>query len=273
MLRFEIVPQKHWSSIKTVSSQKRQKSSASAETIQALQEQLVQCELCPRLVEWRTRIATEKVRRFAHQEYWGKPVPSLGNADAKLLIVGLAPAAHGGNRTSRIFTGDRSGDWLYAALYRAGFANQPTSVHRDDGLKLIDSYITAIIHCAPPANKPLPVEISNCRSFLLRELDLLKRVRVIMALGKVAFDGVINNVGLADSHGGSKRPQFTHGVECELQGGRTLIASFHPSQRNTFTGKLTQSMFDAVFSRARELVDQDTEERMHTGDRIQNTVA
>ncbi|HVG21969.1 MAG TPA: uracil-DNA glycosylase [Blastocatellia bacterium] len=228
----------------------------------AIQEQIINCFRCPRLVEWREQIAREKVRRFSGEEYWGRPVPSLGDPEARLLILGLAPAAHGGNRTGRIFTGDRSGDWLFRALHRAGFANQPTSVGRGDGLRLIDCYITAVIHCAPPDNKPAPDEIDNCRPYLLGELELLKGLRAVVALGKLAFDTAIAAIGLqadsTDSPGASKRrvarPKFAHGAECRLKGGLTLIASFHPSQQNTFTGKLTEPMFDRIFARANELI-------------------
>jgi uracil-DNA glycosylase family 4 len=223
-----------------------------------LQNEIISCSRCPRLVEWREQVAREKVRRFAGEAYWGRPVPSLGESNARLLIIGLAPAAHGGNRTGRVFTGDRSGDWLYRAMYRAGFANQPTSTHRGDGLKLVDAYITAVIHCAPPANKPLPEEVANCRPYLLAELEQLRDVRVIVALGRIAFDTAIANIGL-ESSGEVKRPArppFKHGAEFALRGGRVLIASFHPSQQNTFTGKLTEPMLDAVFARARELLNQ-----------------
>ncbi len=226
--------------------------------ITSLQEEIIHCVRCPRLVEWREQVAREKVRRFADEEYWGRPVPSLGQASARLLIVGLAPAAHGGNRTGRVFTGDRSGDWLYRAMYRAGFVNQPTSTRRGDGLELRDCYITAVIHCAPPANRPLPEEITNCRPYLLAELELLRDVRVVVALGRVAFDAAIANIGLAANDAGVKRPprpRFKHGAEVALAGGKRLIASFHPSQQNTFTGKLTEPMLDAVFARARELLD------------------
>jgi uracil-DNA glycosylase len=224
----------------------------------ALQEEIINCKRCPRLVEWREQVAREKVRRFADEEYWGRPVPSLGEADARLLIIGLAPAAHGGNRTGRVFTGDRSGDWLYRALYRAGFANQMTSTRRDDGLQLRDCYITAVIHCAPPANKPLPQEIANCRPYLLAELELLRQVRVVVALGRVAFDTAIAAIGLAANDHSEKRqprPPFKHGAEVALAGGKRLIASFHPSQQNTFTGKLTEAMLDSIFTRAREWID------------------
>ena len=201
-------------------------------------------------MEWRERIAREKVKRFQNDEYWGKPVPSLGQADARLFIIGLAPAAHGGNRTGRIFTGDRSGDWLYRALYRSGFANQPTSVHREDGLKLIDCYITAMAHCAPPDNKPLLEEFHNCNPFLLREIGYLQEVRVVVALGQLAFNAALKTF----AYSGKSKPKFSHGAEVKLSGGVQLIASYHPSQRNTFTGTLTEVMFDAVFTRAREII-------------------
>ena len=208
---------------------------------------VINCFKCPRLVEWRELVAREKRASFRDQEYWGRPVPGFGDPDAKLLIVGLAPAAHGGNRTGRIFTGDRSGDWLFGALYRAGFANQPTSVHRDDGLRLIGAYIAAVVRCAPPANKPLPEERDNCLPYLKRELALLKDVRVIVCLGSYALDGVSLALGLRP------RPKFGHAREIALPDGRTIICSFHPSQQNTFTGKLTEAMLDDVFRRAGEL--------------------
>ncbi len=227
---------------------------ASAESIATLQDRIIACDLCPRLVEWRERVAREKVRRFTDQEYWGKPVPSFGDSRARLLVLGLAPAAHGGNRTGRIFTGDRSGDWLFRALHKAGFANQPASVDRNDGLRLRDCYVTAAVRCAPPQNKPLPQENANCRPYLLRELELLYRVRVIVALGRFAFDAAIASVGL-DEHS-SRRPEFKHAAELRLTRGVILIASFHPSQQNTFTGKLTEPMFDRVFARAREIIEE-----------------
>jgi uracil-DNA glycosylase family 4 len=217
-----------------------------------LQGRIITCRLCPRLVEWRETIARDKVRRFADQEYWGKPVPSVGDPRARLLVLGLAPAAHGGNRTGRIFTGDRSGDWLFRALHKAGFANQPASVDRNDGLHLRDCYVTAAVRCAPPRNKPLPQENANCRPYLLRELELLRRVRVIVALGRFAFDAAIASVGLPENS--TARPAFKHASESPLAGGITLIASFHPSQQNTFTGKLTEPMFDHVFTRARKII-------------------
>ena len=223
-----------------------------SDSIAALQDRVITCRLCPRLVEWRERVGRERVRRFADQEYWARPVPSFGDPRARLLVIGLAPAAHGGNRTGRIFTGDRSGDWLFRALHKAGFANQPVSVRRDDGLRLRDCYVTAAVRCAPPQNKPLPQEITNCRPYLLRELELLKRARVIVALGRLAFDVTIASVGLEEQ--ASRRPKFEHGAECQLRNCVRLIASFHPSQQNTFTGKLTEPMFDRVFARARELI-------------------
>src|SRR5262245_45884195 len=202
------------------------------------QTDIVDCRRCPRLVQYRERVALEKVRRFRDWEYWGRPVPSLGETDARLLIVGLAPAAHGGNRTGRIFTGDRSGDWLYRALYNFGFANQPHSNHRDDGLKLMDCYITAAIHCAPPDNKPLPSEISNCRPYLLDELERLRHVRVVVPLGLIGFKtyfGARKQLGWENP---APLPPFGHGRTVKLAQGVTVISSYHPSQQNTQTGKL-----------------------------------
>jgi len=219
------------------------------------QTDIVNCRRCPRLVEYREQVARDKVRRFRDWEYWGRPVPSLGDTNARLLIVGLAPAAHGGNRTGRIFTGDRSGDWLYRALNRFGFANQPHSIDRHDGLKLIDCYITAAIHCAPPDNKPLPDEFINCRPYFLEELTRLKKVRVVVPLGLIGFKNYFagrSNLGLENPY---PLPRFGHNVSVEVPGGITVVSSFHPSQQNTQTGKLTEPMFDAVFRRARTLLD------------------
>jgi uracil-DNA glycosylase family 4 len=228
-------------------------SRATSQSLTALQDEIIACRLCPRLVDWREQVAREKVRRFADQEYWGKPVPGFGDPQARLLVIGLAPAAHGGNRTGRVFTGDRSGDWLFRALHKASFASQPASIHRNDGLRLRDCYVSAAVRCAPPENKPLPAEIANCRPYLLRELELLTRIRVIVSLGRLAFDAAIASAGLEDN--ASPRPRFTHEVEARLCGGIRLIASFHPSQQNTFTGKLTEPMFDRIFNRARAIVE------------------
>jgi uracil-DNA glycosylase family 4 len=219
-----------------------------------LQHRIVHCSLCPRLVQWREQVAKEKTRRFEQWQYWGKPNPSFGDPDAQLLLIGLAPAAHGGNRTGRMFTGDRSGDWLYRALHKFGFANQPTSFSRDDGLRLKNCYITATCRCAPPQNKLLPSEILNCRPFLIRELGMLKRVRVIVGLGKVGFDSavsVLRDIGVPTV---TTRLKFSHGAEYSITEKLTLMASFHPSQQNTFTGRLTEPMFDAIFRRVRSIL-------------------
>jgi uracil-DNA glycosylase family 4 len=203
-------------------------------------------------VDWRTQVAAEKRASFRDWEYWGRPLPGFGDPAARVLVCGLAPAAHGGNRTGRIFTGDRSGDWLYAALHRAGYANQPTSVHRDDGLRLSDCYVTACVRCAPPDNRPEPEERDRCLSFLAEELRLLGGVQVIVCLGAFAWDGVLRTLrGLG--HTVARRPTFTHGASAVV-GPYTLLGSYHPSQRNTFTGTLNEPMFDAVFARARALV-------------------
>ena len=214
---------------------------------------IVACEKCPRLRQYCAAVAREKRRAFREETYWGKPVPGFGDPQAQLLIVGLAPAAHGGNRTGRMFTGDRSGDFLYAALYRAGFANQPIVVSRADGLQLIDAYIVASGRCAPPDNKPTPEELNNCRSYLIEELRLLKKARVIVALGKVAFDNVLLALVDRGAELPKPRPVFGHEAICRL-GEYTLIGSYHPSQRNTQTGLLTPAMFDRIFLRARELL-------------------
>jgi uracil-DNA glycosylase family 4 len=226
----------------------------SSNSLLHLQRKITHCSECPRLVEHRERIAVEKVKRYREWDYWGKPVPSFGDPDARLFIIGLAPAAHGGNRTGRIFTGDRSGDWLYGALYQAGFANQPTSVHRDDGLALQDCYITAAVHCAPPDNKPLPEEFTACRPYLLQELTLLKQVRVIVALGQIAFHAYLTARRALSLPVPSPVPRFGHGATSLLPDGVTLIGSYHPSQQNTFTGRLTREMFQGVFDQARVLI-------------------
>jgi uracil-DNA glycosylase family 4 len=212
---------------------------------------VVECRRCPRLVAWRERVASQKVARFADDEYWGRPVPGSGDPDARILIVGLAPAAHGGNRTGRIFTGDASADFLFPALYGAGLSNSRVSRRRDDGLRLIDTYIAAVNRCAPPDNKPTPVERDNCLPYLEREIAALERVRVIVALGAYAWDGTLRALGSL-GHVRRPRPRFAHGAEEEI-GPFTLIGSFHPSQQNTFTGRLTRPMLDAVFDRAVEI--------------------
>ena len=209
--------------------------------------EIVECRACPRLVAWRELVAAEKRASFATEEYWGRPVPGFGDPDATVFVVGLAPAAHGGNRTGRVFTGDRSGDWLFGALHRAGYANQPTSVAVGDGLQLDGAYVAAIVRCAPPANKPTVGERDTCLPYFDRELALLGRVRAFVALGQFAYDNLTRALGVRP------RPRFGHGVEVAVGDGRTIICSFHPSQQNTFTGKLTEPMFDAVFQRAREI--------------------
>ena len=219
----------------------------------ALESAIVRCRLCPRLVAYREEIGRTKVRRFRDAEYWARPLPGFGDPRARLWIVGLAPAAHGGNRTGRIFTGDRSGDWLFAALHRAGFANQPTSVSRDDGLRLRDAWISAVVRCAPPDNKPSIDERDRCAQYLAEELRLLRRVRVFVALGSFAFTNILR----ALRNGGERpvaTPRFGHGSVAELDSGRTVIGCYHPSQQNTFTGKLTEEMLDDVFSRAKRVL-------------------
>jgi uracil-DNA glycosylase len=216
----------------------------------ALRRDVIACRRCERLVRWREETAHTKVRRFSSEEYWGKPIPGFGDPRARLLIVGLAPAAHGGNRTGRMFTGDESGNWLLRALHSAGFANQPESIGLRDGLSLIDCYITATCRCAPPQNKLLPAEILNCRPFLHREIGLLKNVRVVVGLGRIGFDNALNafrELGLIEFR---TRPAFGHGARYAL-GPYEFIASFHPSQQNTFTGRLTRPMLDRIFRAAR----------------------
>jgi uracil-DNA glycosylase family 4 len=224
------------------------------EALAVLQAELIKCRRCPRLVEWRESVAENPPLRYRGEEYWARPVPSFGDPNARLMIVGLAPAAHGGNRTGRVFTGDRSGDWLFRALYKAGFANQPNSDHIDDGLRLSDAYITAAAHCAPPDNKPLPIEFANCRPYLLEELRLMPDLRVVLGLGKIGFDVAFDaarEVGLTHL---KTRPKFGHGAQAQLNERLTLLATYHPSQQNTFTGKLTEPMFDAVFAQAVHLL-------------------
>jgi uracil-DNA glycosylase len=218
-----------------------------------LTEAIVACRRCPRLVEWRERAARERPRRYAGGTYWARPLPGFGDPKASLLVVGLAPAAHGGNRTGRIFTGDRSGDWLFASLHRTDFANRAVSVSRDDGLRLRGAYIAAVNRCCPPGNRPTPEERDNCLPYLVQELELLDRVRVIVPLGFFAWDGALRAIAGLGHALPRPRPRFGHGVEVEV-GPYVLLGSYHPSQQNTFTGVLTADMLDAVFVRARSLV-------------------
>jgi uracil-DNA glycosylase len=217
-----------------------------------LEREVISCRRCPRLVAWREEVARVKRAAFASEEYWGRPLPGFGDPEAKVLVLGLAPAAHGGNRTGRIFTGDRSGDWLFGSMYRTGFANQPTSVSRDDGLRLTGAYVTAAVRCAPPANRPLPSERDNCLPYLVRELSLLSSVRVVVPLGSFAWDVALRAFAAVGEPRPRPRPKFGHGAEARI-GRFTLLGSYHPSQQNTFTGKLTEPMIDAVFARARQL--------------------
>jgi uracil-DNA glycosylase family 4 len=221
------------------------------DALATIEGEVVVCRRCPRLVAWRERVADEKVARFAAEAYWGRPVPSFGDPRARVLVVGLAPAAHGGNRTGRIFTGDRSADFLFASLHRTGFANQPTSTHRGDGLRLGDMWIAAVNRCAPPANRPTPEERDNCLPYLEREIAVLEDARVLVCLGSFAWDGVLRALA-ALGHTARPKPRFGHAAEADV-GPFRLLGTFHPSQQNTFTGKLTPAMLDAVFVRAREL--------------------
>jgi uracil-DNA glycosylase family 4 len=222
-----------------------------SDSIERIRDDVVACRACPRLVEWREKAAREKVARFADQEYWGRPVPSFGDPAAPILILGLAPAAHGGNRTGRIFTGDQSGDFLFASLHRTGFANQPISVARDDGLQLECAYVTAVNRCAPPNDRPTVEERDRCLPYLEREIRALISVKVIVALGKRAWDGALLALS-ALGHDGRPRPRFGHLVEARV-GPYVLLGSYHPSPRNTNTGVLTPAMLDEVFERARHL--------------------
>jgi len=224
-------------------------------SLAAVSSAVVACERCARLRAHCEQVAREKRRAYADQEYWGRPVPGFGDARARLVIVGLAPGAHGSNRTGRMFTGDSSGDWLYAALHREGFASQPESVSRHDGQRLSDCWITAAGRCAPPGNKPTPAELDRCRGFLAAELRLLHRARVALALGRIGHEAWLKASGWWDRLPPRERPRFARGAEARLPGGMTLLASFHPSRQNTQTGKLTPAMWCAVFARARRLVD------------------
>jgi uracil-DNA glycosylase len=223
--------------------------------LEQLEQEVIACRACPRLVAWREKVARERRAAYRNEEYWGRPVPGFGDPKARLFIVGLAPAAHGANRTGRMFTGDRSGEWLFRALHRAGFANQAESEARDDGLRLLDAWLTAGVRCAPPGNRPTPEERRNCRPFLERELDgFLPRIRCVVALGSFAFDHVLRILRDRGLSVPSPKPAFGHGVEVPVGDGLTLLASYHPSQQNTFTGTLTEEAFDRVWMRAREVV-------------------
>lgn len=230
-----------------------QPSGAMSDSLVLLHDDVSECRLCPRLTHWREKVAVEKRAAFRDEQYWGRGVPGFGDPRARILVLGLAPAAHGANRTGRIFTGDRSGDWLYRAMHRVGLANQPTSTSRDDGLELTGAWVTAAVKCAPPDNKPLPSERDTCRRYLAREWSLLDEVRVVVCLGAYAYDAACADLGVRP------RPKFGHGVEVAVEGAngvtavRYLVCSYHPSQQNTFTGRLTESMLDAVFARALEL--------------------
>lgn len=220
-----------------------------------LQQTIADCTLCPRLTAYRRDIAATKVKRFQEWDYWGRPVPGFGDARARLYVIGLAPAAHGGNRTGRVFTGDRSGDWLYEALFRFAFANQAEATHRGDGLRLTDCYVGAAVRCAPPDNKPSKEEFETCRPYLLAELRLLKRLTVVVALGNIAFHEYLKAARALGHAIDKPAPKFQHGSVYPAPWGVTLLGSYHPSQQNTFTGKLTRPMFHHVFRHARRLVD------------------
>jgi len=220
---------------------------AATDDLAALEAEIVTCRACPRLVAWREQVALEKRAAYRDEDYWGRPVPGFGDPAATVAVVGLAPAAHGANRTGRMFTGDRSGEWLYRALHRAGYANQAESTGRDDGLVLTGAFITAPVRCAPPGNQPTPAERDRCRPFLERELALLDDVRVFVVLGEFGYRVLAGVLGLRP------RPRFGHGVEVALDDGRWIVCSYHVSQQNTFTGRLTEPMLDAVFARARDL--------------------
>src|SRR5688500_3637372 len=221
-------------------------SSMSCDKLHWLNHKVIDCTRCPRLSQHIRQIGQEKVKRFAREEYWARPLPSWGDPNARLLIVGLAPAAHGGNRTGRMFTGDGSGDWLARAMYQSGFANMPTSRSKDDGLVLKDAYITAAIRCAPPDNKPLTIELMNCSQYLVSELQILKNIKVILMLGKIGFDAYCRAAGL-------RKIRFSHGVSYDING-KVLLASYHPSKQNTNTGKLTWKMWFDIFKKARSIL-------------------
>ena len=223
-------------------------------SLNVLHQTVADCTLCPRLTAYRKNIARAKVKRFQDWDYWGRPIPGFGDPKGQLFVLGLAPAAHGGNRTGRVFTGDRSGDWLYEALHRFQFANQAESLHRNDGLRLTNCYVAAAVRCAPPDNKPTKEEFERCRPFLLQEFRLLRRVKVVVALGKIAFDEYLKSYKILGFDPGKPSPKFSHGVRVPCPWGVTLLGSYHPSQQNTFTGRLTRPMFHGVFREARRLL-------------------
>jgi uracil-DNA glycosylase family 4 len=223
-----------------------------AETLAEIEREVVDCRLCPRLVAWREQVATEKVARFRAETYWGRPVPGFGDPEARIVLVGLAPGAHGSNRTGRMFTGDGSGDFLWPALHAAGLASSPVSRRRDDGMRALDLWITAAVRCAPPDNKPLPTERDNCAPYLIRELAALERARVVIALGAFGWDAALRTFAALGAAVPAPKPSFAHGAEVQV-GPYRLLGSYHVSQQNTFTGRLTRPMFDAVLKRAIEL--------------------
>ena len=229
----------------------RRPSAGAGRVLGTIEREVVACRACPRLVEWRERTAREKVARFANETYWARPVPGFGDPEAGVLVLGLAPAAHGGNRTGRIFTGDRSGDFLFGSMHRVGLANQALSVSVDDGLRLRGAFVSAVNRCAPPANKPTPAERDRCLPFLAREMRALANLRVVVALGAYAWDGALRALRMLGHEVPRPRPRFAHGAEVEI-GGYALLGCFHPSQQNTFTGRLTEGMMEEVFERARE---------------------
>ena len=226
------------------------------QTLTDLAAALVECRKCERLVSWRKKVAAEKKEAYREETYWGRPVPGFGDPEARLVLVGLAPAAHGANRTGRMFTGDRSGDWLYRALHRAGFANQASSTARDDGLKLRDCWVTGSLRCAPPQNRPLPTETANCSEWLVDELGLFEGLRVLVALGGLSYTNLLRLAPRLGWSAPRPRPAFGHAAVTALGNGPVLVASYHPSQLNTFTGRLTEAMFDRVFALARQFLEE-----------------